>query len=155
MLSCYETNQTHAHAHTHGLQFSFLDYIKVLSQIYELSQITDIMSFMEICPNEAPPCPGDISRSPAFFLQENTVDPHSHTQPATLLKGPDGYRRFIHGTKNTYSLCGKLHFFVVFMFLRLCWTHTKELSVCNMARSVHLGAAVFTMNWRISSNFLS
>ncbi|RVE58176.1 hypothetical protein OJAV_G00206640 [Oryzias javanicus] len=34
---------------------------------------------MEMCPGEAPPCPGDISRSSAAFLREPTAD---HTQPA-------------------------------------------------------------------------
>lgn len=33
-----------------------------------------------MCPGEAPPCPGDISRSSAAFLQEDTVDPRTHVQ---------------------------------------------------------------------------
>lgn len=33
-----------------------------------------------MCPGEAPPCPGDISRSSAAFLQEDALDPHTHVQ---------------------------------------------------------------------------
>lgn len=40
---------------------------------------------MEMCPGQAPPCPGDISRSSAaaLLLEEDTVDPHTLTQAHT------------------------------------------------------------------------
>ncbi|MEQ2296109.1 hypothetical protein AMECASPLE_021588 [Ameca splendens] len=82
---------------------------------------------MEMCPGEAPPCPGDISRSSAAFLQEprwwssTHTHTHTHTSSAAAGKARRGLRllgcyrfSFVMGNKNkNSSQAGKIPAFVI------------------------------------------